>query len=316
MITRRAEIVRMQFGSHVYGTNLPTSDFDYKAVFLPSIEDLILQRATKTSIRSSTGPENAKNAPGDIDVEEFSIQGYMRLLCEGQTVAIDMLFTPSRFYIGEPSLAWRMIRERKSLFLSSGVCAFVGYCKQQANKYGVKGSRMAAARDAIDFLRSLGDDTISSHWGDVSSWAAGREHVELVCTSSPWMLSVCGRKAPSNLKASAAVSIYEALWERYGERARQAMNSEGVDWKALMHAVRVLGEAEELLATGSVTMPRPDREHLLNVRTGKVPYAEVAAEIEAGMERLGKIEPHSSLRKDPDRKAADDLILEAYLAGP
>ena len=30
--------------------------------------------------------------------------------------------------------------------------AFVGYCRQQANKYGIKGSRVAAARKALTLL--------------------------------------------------------------------------------------------------------------------------------------------------------------------
>ena len=32
-------IVKMQFGSHVYGTDLPTSDLDYKAVYLPTADE-------------------------------------------------------------------------------------------------------------------------------------------------------------------------------------------------------------------------------------------------------------------------------------
>lgn len=311
------ELVRMQFGSHVYGTNLPTSDLDYKAVFLPSIADTILQRATSRS--RSTGPENAKNAPGDVDVEEFSLQGYLRLLCEGQTVAVDMLFVPERFYVEEPSILWARVREQRHNFLSSGVAAFIGYCRQQANKYGVKGSRMAAARDVLELLRPLGCDRLEDHWPAIASWAVGREHVEIIELRHPdnhdaieLHLSVCGRKAPARLRVHDAVAMYERLWERYGERARQAMDNEGIDWKALMHAVRVLREAEELLATGAVTFPRPERERLLEIRQGRVPYAAVAEEIESGMAGLPSLVSTSVLRAEPDRSAADMLILEAY----
>ena len=37
-------LVRMQFGSHVYGTNTPASDLDFKAVHLPPARDILLPR--------------------------------------------------------------------------------------------------------------------------------------------------------------------------------------------------------------------------------------------------------------------------------
>ncbi len=41
---RMKTLVRMQFGSHVYGTNVPTSDHDFKAIHLPEGRDILLQR--------------------------------------------------------------------------------------------------------------------------------------------------------------------------------------------------------------------------------------------------------------------------------
>jgi predicted nucleotidyltransferase len=40
-------LVKMQFGSHVYGTNLPTSDLDVKAVHVPGAQDTLLQRVKR-----------------------------------------------------------------------------------------------------------------------------------------------------------------------------------------------------------------------------------------------------------------------------
>ena len=35
-------ILKTAFGSHIYGTNLPTSDHDYKVIFLPEPKNIIL----------------------------------------------------------------------------------------------------------------------------------------------------------------------------------------------------------------------------------------------------------------------------------
>lgn len=88
-------IVTIKFGSHLYGTSTPASDLDYKSIFIPTVEAILLQ-SVKDII--SITPEKAvgeRNKPGDIDREYFSVQRYLHLLAEGQTVALDMLFAPS-----------------------------------------------------------------------------------------------------------------------------------------------------------------------------------------------------------------------------
>ena len=37
-------VVKIKFGSHLYGTNMPTSDLDYKSVYVPEGDDILLQR--------------------------------------------------------------------------------------------------------------------------------------------------------------------------------------------------------------------------------------------------------------------------------
>lgn len=36
------EVVKMKFGSHLYGLNTPNSDVDYITVFIPDVKDLIM----------------------------------------------------------------------------------------------------------------------------------------------------------------------------------------------------------------------------------------------------------------------------------
>lgn len=57
---RKPTVVNMKFGSHLYGLNTPTSDVDYKGIFMPTLEELLLNSFPKTIV-TSTGPEHAKN---------------------------------------------------------------------------------------------------------------------------------------------------------------------------------------------------------------------------------------------------------------
>jgi hypothetical protein len=43
-----------------------------------------------------------KNSAGDVDRELYSLQRYLELLAEGQTVALGMLFAPEAVMLREP----------------------------------------------------------------------------------------------------------------------------------------------------------------------------------------------------------------------
>jgi hypothetical protein len=318
-------IVEMLFGSHVYGTDHAGSDLDYKGVFIPEADDILLQRAPKTSINLGTKADpHAKNSPDDVDREMFPLHAYMKLLCAGQTIAVDMLWVPQRFWITQTPLWFELVKQRDS-FTSKNVTAFVGYCKQQANKYGIKGSRMNAAAAAVDLMETFGIGGIGgwkaplgTHGPALKVFAQRTEHVEIETRRNPAgheveHLSVCGKLAPFTSSVDTAMTMYRQLWHRYGARARAAANNQGIDWKALMHAVRVLYQAQELLATGRIQFPRPECGLLRQIRHGALPYAKVAQMIEDGIGLLDVIKEGSTLREEPNRKAADRFVRTAYL---
>ena len=312
-------VVSMKFGSHVYGTNLPTSDQDYKGVFLPSARSLILGSAPH-HVGHSTGAEGEKNSAEDVDTELFSIHQYLKHLCNGQTVAVDMLFVPDEF-LSVKSDTWVNIQFNRSVLISKNVAAFVGYCRTQANKYGIKGSRMNAARGARDKFASIISDArnvtmhrVGDYAKTMESLAAQFEHIEILELGAGNVphLSVCGKKIPYTLKVFRAYDMMDDLFQRYGERARQAESNENIDWKATMHAVRVLEQAKELLSTGHITFPRPEAYTLLKIRNGEVPFKRVSELITDGIEELEACVEKSTLPEKPDRHAADSIILEAY----
>ncbi len=51
----------------------------------------------------------------------------------------------------------------------------------------------------------------------------------------------------------------------------------GYDVKAAMHTLRLLYECREIVSQGTITLPRPEREFLIRVRTGKHSMEKVLA---------------------------------------
>lgn len=320
-------VVTMEYGSHVYGTDLPTSDRDVKGVFLPPGNDILLQKAQDTIVRSTKQDASKANTPLDVDTEFFSLQRFLGLLLEGQTNAIDMLFTPESHYLGAPHPAWLEIRRERGRFLHSGVTMFARYCRQQAAKYGIKGSRVAALRAALELLEPLHDhDKLELHLDRIKALAdaqaaaseGGARHLRLVSVEEAAVnrtglyLEVAGRKVPMGATVKLARATLKRVFDEFGQRALLAEQNQGVDWKALMHAVRVAKQAEELLLTGNVTFPRPEKSALLSIRKGELRYETVAEMIEAGVVDMEKAALKSKLPVSPDRAFADELICRHY----
>jgi hypothetical protein len=312
----------MRFGSHLYGTATPISDLDLKGVYLPEARDILLQRVQPIISLTRTKSPGERNTPDDVDREYLSLHRYLDLLADGQTMALDMLFAPDEAMTRPPAHWWREVQANAHRFISRQASSFVRYCRQQADKYGIKGSRVAAARAALDVLRraetSHGSTTkLKEVAGELESLPERIGHASIVDASGPGgtivrHLELCGRKMPFTASIKNARQIAERLVNEYGQRALQAEQSQGVDWKALSHAVRVGREALELLGTGRITLPLPYADHILRIKRGELPYAEVASEVECLIVEVDRAAACSALTDQPDRRAIDDLIIRAY----
>lgn len=317
-------VVTIEFGSHLYGTSTPASDRDYKSVHLPSARNIILQQVSEAISHKRQKSFGEKNTPENIDQQSYSLQYFLKLLADGQTVAIDMLFAPDSHLL-ETSKLWDFIRRNKHQFLSRKSEAFVGYCRQQANKYGIKGSRVAAAKRAAELFEwariAYSDQT---KVGDLSGEFVVKhdilfnEHTRIVeqpinkAGDVGKFYECCNRKVGFNNTVKEAHNIFARIYENYGARARQAQSNEGVDWKALSHAVRVGNEALELLTTGNVTLPLPNAAHVLDVKLGRIPYQEVADEIEQLLLDVELAAETSDLPDTANLKFIDDMVYDEY----
>lgn len=315
-------IVRIKFGSHLYGTTTPSSDIDYKSVYIPDAHDILLQRVRGSINSARKKAEKEKNLPGEVEEESYSLQRYLELASEGQTVALDILFAPDWAMVEPPSPEWLEIVANRDKLVTKKSAAFVGYCRQQANKYGIKGSRVAAARNALAILErgvsSLGTTAkLGELAAEIDAANAESEHMSIDKIESPggppishW--NVCGRKLQFTATIKHGRDVIAKLVAEYGQRALQAESQQGVDWKALSHSVRVGTQAIELLSTGHVTFPLPNAKRVMEIKTGRIPYQEVSAEIEWLLEAVEAEAAKSTLPSVPNRQWIDDFVTRVY----
>lgn len=77
--------------------------------------------------------------------------------------------------------------------------------------------------------------------------------------------------------------------QRYGKRAEDALAGNGVDFKALSHALRATGQQLELMQNGKISYPLSFSERLMAIKSGTLPYAEAEKMILADIDKMRSI---------------------------
>lgn len=303
-------------GSHLYGLNTPESDIDMKGIYLPDQKDILLGKV-KESYSITTGNDKSKNSKDDIDIEIFSLQRFIKDASRGETYALDMLHTPADKVITGSSI-WHFIQQNRSRFYTTNMTSYMGYVMKQAAKYGVKGSRLAALREVKQFTESwqlnvnprLRDITHLLPNNEFCFWTVDKEKPE---TASFYMLM--GRKYMAGVKLSEFYAAVGKLWAEYGERARKAEANEGIDWKALSHAMRGGLQLLEIYRTSDLKYPLADAAEIKKVKAGELPFATVQARLEQIVEDVDAAAKEAGRNGMPnvvDTDFWDAFILDVY----
>jgi len=87
----------------------------------------------------------------------------------------------------------------------------------------------------------------------------------------------------------------------------------GYDVKAAMHALRLLYECEEVLQSRTITLPRPERDLLIRVRTGKYSLEKVIDMANRKFAECEAAERGSTLPARVDRTAVSQVLTDCYL---
>lgn len=323
-------LMKTVFGSHLYGLNTPESDMDYKSIFIPEARDLVLQKAPR-NITHSTGGQHSKNTNEDIDTEQFALHEWIKLALQGETVALDMLHTTPTWLM-ESSPEWEYIQENRWRFYTTDMRSYVGYVKKQAAKYGVKGTRLESLQHSIELAQSLFDAKFDSNplrhpdtvrlQHIIDDLPENRYCKKVTITHQKTgtvtdFYQVLEKKFQTTLRVSEYISILQSIYNSYGDRAKQAKENKGIDWKALSHALRGGYQLKEIYETGDLKYPLKDAEFLLKVKRGELDFTtQVKPALELVVEEVEalaiQLEESGKLPTKPDEEFWNDFVYNVY----
>ena len=314
-------IFKTKFGSHLYGTNTPDSDEDHKAIFMESLENIILSKDRHT-VNETTKKGNTfgvRNTKDDVECEYIELRRFIKDAMSGQTYALDMLFAPKEFWIDYSDI-WERIIENRHEFLSKDVAPLLGYCRQQAGKYGLRGSRLADLLRVIEHLKKFDTKALlkdclegfePSEFATIYEIVVDKPHQEEPMKQT--FLDVLGKKFSISTQIHNVLFSLEKMNAVYGDRAKKAMENEGVDFKAVSHAFRCCYQLLELAETCHITFPLKNAEYIRDIKQGKIPYVDLGDHLYALMENSKAAIEDSDLPENPNREFWESFILKTYL---
>jgi hypothetical protein len=260
--------------------------------------------------------EDTIDIPEEDDTQFFSLQRFMRLAAEGQSVAIEMLWTPGDKHI-LTSTIWENLRENKTLFLTKKMKSFMGFAKSMSSKYSVRVERLVEVEMLITFLDGYAarsnaklstiydilpvSTNLTKSTNTFNRGADNRVYV------------MCGREYQATVTIAHLYEAAVALRDSYGSRVKKAAMNE-VDWKSLMHAYRVCYQCQQAAKEGVIHFPCKEVDFLREIRGGKLELIKdgLDKKLDELINETEILVQNSTLPEDVDWNWCEEFILEAY----
>ncbi|WP_127359129.1 nucleotidyltransferase domain-containing protein [Actinacidiphila soli] len=138
----------------------------------------------------------------------------------------------------------------------------------------------------------------------------------LECLHSPLVerIDATGRELLTLRDAFLSRQVHETF-SRYAAAQFNKLRSGAPRWKPAMHLLRLLTSSRDLLRTGELHIDVGDqRDHLLAVKRGEVPWSEVEARIIRLSDEADAAALRTPLAAEPDRARVEDFLIRVRRA--
>ena len=313
-----------QYGSKLYGTDNPNSDTDYKGIFIPSREDVLLKRDIDHFTFNSNS-KNTKNGKDDIDLQLFSVYKFFNLLKKGETGAMDILFSMFRkdTQLYNDNDFTETVLQNYKKFYNRNLHSFIGYCVGQSKVYNVRGERFNELHLFVEYFNALvhdrGEEKLESmfpmideiflkhNYKYIKYVVADTSRGSGVPTEGKYV-EVLGKRFLGTVTVKYFAEKITDMEEQFGNRARAS--AKGVDFKALSHAVRVINEIEELIDHDFITFPLKNRSYITSIKEGNETLEDVMNYLDVQLTVVQEKLEQSELPERSDELFIDNLLLE------
>lgn len=298
-------------GSRLYKLDNEKSDWDYKAIHLPTMEDCLLLRAAR-NIHDKKETESTK-----MEYESFALQEFLALAARGEDVTITMLHVGDGDIL-EDSAVFNRLRANREMFYTKSMVGMVGFTKSMAAKYALRADRMETVEEVIMVLEAMhesGVGRLGQAWELLPNLPHTRKFENVLDRGADKRAYECvGKTLPATITTAYALDILTKVRDNYGERVIAARNMDGYDLKALSHSFRVGYQLKHLYTEGTFSFPLPETPFIRAVKEGTLNYVNdgLDARLNDLITEVEGLAAKSTFPDKVDQTLLDDLVLETY----
>lgn len=330
-------LIKHYAGSRAYGTALPTSDTDFRGVFV----------ADPLNIRTPFYPIREVDDKSEEDTKFYELFQFMKLSLACNPNVVETLWVDQSSIVYQTD-GYRILREARSEFLSSRIAMTTcGYALSQLKR--IKGHNKwinkphpvdpPAQKDFVTLVHNFTETKNTTFKFSLDNF--NRDH-RLV----PYGNDIFGLYRVEGGKTltieNHLITDYQGdsdklgyplvivkfnkgeyklaheqwsnywTWKNNRNKARSELEeAHGFDTKHAMHLIRLLRMGKEALETGVINVLREDADYLLEIRAGVYDYQTIVTEAEQLERYIFDVAlPNTKLPKQPNLLKAANICME------
>ena len=296
-------ILFVRHGSHAYNLNIPSSDEDFKGVCIKTRQCYLgfMQRFEQH--------EHMGSKSDGVDSVIYSLDKFVHLASDCNPNIVEVLHVADEDVLKIDSFG-EELRAIKDDFLSKKAkFTFSGYAAAQLKRIKTHRSWLLNPPKTIPDRKDFGlSNTMKVSQSELGVLdAAVKSGIEIELPKD--VLTLFTRE--KQYQAAKVHWDQYQNWAKSRNPARAALEAaHGLDTKHAMHLVRLMRMCKEILLTGKVLVKRSDRDELLAIRNGAWKYDQIIEHAEAIDAECEELYNTSTLRKEPDRVAIDNKLVD------
>ena len=328
-------VVKHYAGSIAYGTNLPSSDVDFRGIFC----------ADPVNVRTPFFPIREANDSSEEDTKLYEASHFCTLCADNNPNIVETLWVDEED-ITDSTEAYQILRDNREVFLSSKIgFTTTGYAMSQLKR--IKGHNKwinnpqpvdpPKQTDFVSLVQWFGNDKRFKI--DITEFYDN--HRLIPYGGNIFGLVQADRFSPFNGTTFSLNTLFEGerheagfpiavvkynkdeyelakdihnnywTWKENRNKKRSELEEQfGYDTKHAMHLVRLLRMGYEALDQGKIIVKRPDAAELLAIRNGSQTYEELVNYADYMDEMVKERYKTTSLQKTANTKAIAKILMD------
>lgn len=303
-LAKERSILKVRVGSHLYGTNTPTSDEDFVGIFIPTAEYLLgLKHIEEVDAGVKDKDESGKNTADAVDCKYYTLEKFARLALDNNPNILEILFVPREHIVDINSVGGALLWIRKRFLSKNLKHRFLGYAFSQKHKMVIKLDNYEVLCEAQKYLEACDREYLVE--------VVEVDHHPLFVKKKDYA-TIGDINIPLASTIKKAKSFVDNRLNQFGSR-QELVTKFGYDTKFASHLIRLIVEGIELLSTGDLVFPLKEAELLRDIRNGKYSLDEVLKMADVYEKEIENLYESSSLPHSPDFEGVQQFVLASHI---